>query len=62
MLLHICMYCRIRDGIRFILNISRLGNAHIQANQPWKLVKGSADEKLVVKPLYCDDDDNTYAH
>ena len=37
--------CRIRDGIRYILNISRLGNAHIQANQPWKLVKGSPDDK-----------------
>ncbi|XP_065883047.1 methionine--tRNA ligase, cytoplasmic-like isoform X2 [Dysidea avara] len=36
---------RIRDGIRYILNISRLGNAHIQANQPWKLVKGSPAEK-----------------
>ena len=39
------MYCRIRDGIKHILNISHLGNGHIQANQPWKLVKGSADEK-----------------
>lgn len=45
---------RIRDGIRCILNISHLGNGHIQANRPWKLVKGSADDKLVakMKPLY----------
>ena len=45
------MYCRIRDGIKHILNISHLGNVYIQANQPWKLVKGSADEKLVIKYL-----------
>ena len=36
---------RIRDGLRHILNISHIGNGYIQANQPWKLVKGSPDEK-----------------
>ncbi|XP_006814435.1 methionine--tRNA ligase, cytoplasmic-like [Saccoglossus kowalevskii] len=37
---------RIRDGLRTILNISRLGNQHIQANMPWKLIKGSEEEKI----------------
>eukprot|EP00731_Ephydatia_muelleri_P032811 Em0024g355a len=32
---------RLRDGLRHILNISRLGNGHIQANQPWVLMKGT---------------------
>ena len=44
--IHMC--CRIRDGIRCILNISHHGNVYIQSNQPWKLVKGSDDEKLVM--------------
>lgn len=35
---------RIRDGLRHILALSRLGNMHIQANEPWKLVKGSPDD------------------
>jgi methionyl-tRNA synthetase len=30
---------RLRDGLKHILNISRLGNAYIQANKPWTLVK-----------------------
>lgn len=38
-------FFRIRDGLRHILNISRIGNGYIQANQPWELVKGSPDEK-----------------
>ncbi|BFZ06408.1 hypothetical protein BsWGS_09447 [Bradybaena similaris] len=37
--------CRLRDGIRNILTISRLGNQYMQANQPWVLAKGSAEEK-----------------
>ena len=36
---------RIRDGLRHILSVSRLGNIHIQENKPWVLVKGNADEK-----------------
>ncbi|OWF40602.1 Methionine--tRNA ligase, cytoplasmic [Mizuhopecten yessoensis] len=37
---------KIRDSIRNILSISRLGNQFMQANQPWVLVKGSdADKK-----------------
>ena len=30
---------RIRDGIKFTLNLSRLGNGYIQDNQPWVLIK-----------------------
>ena len=36
---------RLRDGLRHILNISRLGNGHMQANQPWVLVKGTPAER-----------------
>ncbi|XP_035227960.1 methionine--tRNA ligase, cytoplasmic-like [Stegodyphus dumicola] len=36
---------RLRDAIKYILNISRIGNQYIQANKPWELVKGSAAEK-----------------
>ena len=36
---------KIRDALRHILNISRLGNQHIQASQPWVLVKGGDKEK-----------------
>lgn len=36
---------RLRDGIRNILSISRLGNQHLQANTPWVLVKGEPQER-----------------
>lgn len=36
---------KLRDGLKQILNIGRLGNQHIQVNAPWKLVKGSEEEK-----------------
>lgn len=36
---------KLRDGIRCILSISRLGNQYMQATQPWVLCKGSAEEK-----------------
>ncbi|KAK3106651.1 hypothetical protein FSP39_024573 [Pinctada imbricata] len=36
---------RIRDSIRNILSISRLGNQFMQANKPWVLVKGSDQER-----------------
>ena len=36
---------RLRDGIRNILTISRLGNQYMQANKPWVSVKGSPQEK-----------------
>ncbi|XP_005098473.2 methionine--tRNA ligase, cytoplasmic [Aplysia californica] len=38
--------CRLRDGIRNILTISRLGNQYMQNNKPWVLAKGNAEEKL----------------
>lgn len=36
---------RLRDGIRNILNISRIGNQYMQAKKPWVLVKGTDEEK-----------------
>ncbi|ESO85667.1 hypothetical protein LOTGIDRAFT_229481 [Lottia gigantea] len=36
---------RLRDSIRNILSISRLGNQMMQANKPWVLVKRTPDEK-----------------
>ena len=36
---------KIRDALKCILNISRLGNQYMQANTPWVLVKGSEAEK-----------------
>jgi methionyl-tRNA synthetase len=35
----------LRDGIRNILNISRIGNQYMQAKKPWVLVKGTDEEK-----------------
>lgn len=36
---------KLRDGIRYILSISRHGNQYIQSNQPWVLVKGTDEQK-----------------
>ncbi|XP_055861016.1 methionine--tRNA ligase, cytoplasmic-like [Biomphalaria glabrata] len=36
--------CRLRDGIRNILTISRLGNQYMQVTKPWVLSKGSPEE------------------
>ena len=36
---------RLRDGLKYILNVSRHGNGHIQAAQPWKLVKGTPEDR-----------------
>ncbi|XP_041371922.1 methionine--tRNA ligase, cytoplasmic-like [Gigantopelta aegis] len=36
---------KLRDSIRNILNISRLGNQFMQANKPWVLVKGNKEER-----------------
>lgn len=36
---------KLRDNIRRILNISRLGNQYLQENAPWKLIKGSDEDK-----------------
>ena len=35
---------KLRDGLKHILSISRLGNGHVQAEKPWKLIKGSPEE------------------
>uniref|UniRef100_A0A2R5LNK0 Methionine--tRNA ligase, cytoplasmic n=1 Tax=Ornithodoros turicata TaxID=34597 RepID=A0A2R5LNK0_9ACAR len=37
---------RLRDSIRCILNISRIGNQYIQFHKPWELVKGTPAERL----------------
>ncbi|CAG2119600.1 unnamed protein product, partial [Medioppia subpectinata] len=36
---------KLRDGIRHILNISRIGNQYIQAAKPWELIKKGPQEK-----------------
>ncbi|KAG6444362.1 LOW QUALITY PROTEIN: methionine--tRNA ligase, cytoplasmic [Manduca sexta] len=36
---------RLRDALRHVLSISRLGNHHMQAEQPWVLLKGSDEDK-----------------
>lgn len=36
---------KLRDGIRYILNISRHGNQYMQFQQPWVLVKGNEEER-----------------
>ncbi len=34
--------CRLREGVRSVLAVSRLGNGYVQAQKPWVLYK-SAD-------------------
>lgn len=36
---------RLRDGLKYIMNISRHGNGYMQASTPWVLIKGSKEEK-----------------
>ncbi|XP_028156681.1 methionine--tRNA ligase, cytoplasmic isoform X5 [Ostrinia furnacalis] len=36
---------RLRESLRHVLSISRLGNQHMQSEQPWVLLKGSDDDK-----------------
>lgn len=36
---------RLRENLKRILNISKLGNQYFQENQPWKLLKGPADDQ-----------------
>ena len=45
-LVRVCV-TRLRDGLRNVLSISRLGNGYIQANKPWELVKGSDKDRFV---------------
>lgn len=37
--------CKLRDGIRHILAISRHGNQYMQQNQPWVKIKEGAEGK-----------------
>lgn len=36
---------KLRDGIRYILNISRYCNQYMQTQQPWVLFKGTPEQK-----------------
>ncbi|XP_052754353.1 methionine--tRNA ligase, cytoplasmic isoform X1 [Galleria mellonella] len=36
---------RLREALRHVLSVSRLGNQHMQSEQPWVLLKGSDDDK-----------------
>lgn len=36
---------KLKDGIKFMLNISRHGNQYMQNMKPWVLIKGSDSEK-----------------
>ncbi|KAK6634691.1 hypothetical protein RUM43_012093 [Polyplax serrata] len=36
---------KLRDGIRHILSVARLGNQYMQSTQPWVLCKGTSEEK-----------------
>ena len=40
-------FCRERDAITNLLNISRLGNQVMQAEKPWKLVKSEVQADKV---------------
>ncbi|XP_041988093.1 methionine--tRNA ligase, cytoplasmic isoform X2 [Aricia agestis] len=37
---------RLREALRHVLAVSRLGNQHMQAAQPWVLLKGSDEDKV----------------
>lgn len=39
------MMFRLREGLKVILSISRLGNGFIQAHEPWKLIKGTTADQ-----------------
>lgn len=39
--------CKLRDAIRPIFNISRLGNQLMQAAQPWVLIKSAKEEEKI---------------
>jgi len=36
---------KLRDGLKYVLSISKIGNQYIQATKPWLLVKGSKEDK-----------------
>ncbi|XP_050669170.1 methionine--tRNA ligase, cytoplasmic isoform X2 [Leptidea sinapis] len=37
---------RLREALRHVLSVSRLGNQHMQTEQPWVLLKGSDGDKI----------------
>ncbi|XP_045487327.1 methionine--tRNA ligase, cytoplasmic isoform X1 [Pieris rapae] len=37
---------RLREALRHVMSVSRLGNQHMQSEQPWVLLKGSPEEKI----------------
>lgn len=37
--------CRLREGLKDVLNMSKLGNQYIQSNKPWVLIKGSESDR-----------------
>ena len=39
------IFCRLREGLKGVLNMSKFGNQYIQSNQPWVLVKGSESDR-----------------
>lgn len=39
---------RIRDGLKHILSVSRLGNGHMQMTKPWELVKNGDEQRYVI--------------
>lgn len=51
--------CCLREGIRSVLGISRLGNGYLQAQKPWVLYK-SSDTMLEPFGLICVDSDCSY--
>ncbi|KAL4706246.1 hypothetical protein ACJJTC_017413 [Scirpophaga incertulas] len=36
---------RLRDALKHVMSISRLGNQHMQSEQPWVLLKGSEEDR-----------------
>ncbi|CAK1593122.1 unnamed protein product [Parnassius mnemosyne] len=36
---------RLRESLRHVMSISRIGNQHMQSEQPWVLLKGSDEDK-----------------
>ncbi|KAB0804650.1 hypothetical protein PPYR_01620 [Photinus pyralis] len=43
--------CKLRDGIRHILTISRHGNQYMQVSEPWVQVKGTDEQKARTKTV-----------
>ncbi|KAF7494776.1 Methionine--tRNA ligase [Sarcoptes scabiei] len=42
---------KLRDGIKAILNISRLGNQYLQSEKPWKLIKDEATKNRAISVI-----------